>query len=83
MAILDRGLMSDRIFQRYLTDELLVLLENMVEGQYGPPIDEAMRELENAIKKQDDDPPWLPEIRLFRAKVFNVISRSRASVPSS
>ena len=82
MAILDRGLMSDRTFPRYLTDRLLVLLENMVEGQSGSHIDEALRELEDAIKKQDDGPAWSTEIRLFRAKVVNVI-RSRASVPSS
>ena len=83
MAILDRGLLSDCHFPRYLTDGLLVLLENMVEGQSGSHIDEAMRELENATKKQDDDPAWSTEIRLFRAKVVDVISSSRASVPSS
>ena len=91
IAILDRGLLSDCHFPRYLTDGLLVLLENMVEGQSGSYIDEAMSELEDATKKQDDDLDqdldndlaWSTEIRLFRAKVINVISRSRASVPSS
>jgi hypothetical protein len=83
MAILDRGLISDYPFPTYLTDELLVLFENMLEGQSGLHIDEAFRELEDAIKKQDDDPSSSREIRLFRAKVVTVLSRSRATVPSS
>ena len=88
IAILDRGLLSDRRhFPGYLTDGLLVLLENMVEGQSGSYIDDAMKELEDATKKQDDDldddPAWSTETCLFRAKVINVISHSRASVPSS
>ena len=83
MAITDRGLLSDYHFPGYLTDRLLVLLKNMVEGQSGSHIDEVMRELEDATKKQDDGPARSTEIRLFRAKVVDVISRSRATVPSS
>ena len=93
IAIIDRGLLSDYHFPNYLTDRLLVLLENMVEGQSGShideAIDEAIRELEDPIRKQEDDQEddyqasWLAEIRLFRAKVVNLISRSRVYVPSS
>jgi hypothetical protein len=76
IAIFDRGLLSIQPFPTYLTDELLVLLENMVEGQSGSHIDEAMRELEDAIRKQDDNPGCSTEIRLFKAKVVTVLSRS-------
>ena len=89
IAILDRGILSNRRFPGYLTDGLLELLENMVEGQSGSHIDEAMRELEDAVNKQDgypkNDLAWSTDIRLFRAKAVNIISRWRASVcvPSS
>jgi hypothetical protein len=74
LAILGRGLLSNFIFPRYITDELLILLENMVEGP-GSHIDEAVKELENAIKKQSTLPEWATAIDLFRAEAFNVISR--------
>ena len=87
LAILDRGLPSDCFFPRFLTDRLLVLLENMVEGQSGSRIDEAMRELEDAVNTQDGYPEhdlaWSTDIRLFRAKAVNIISRWRASVSVS
>ena len=84
MAIMDRGLMSTNyVFPRYITDKLLVLLENMVEGQSGSHIDEAMKELEDAIKEQRTVPAWLTEVPLFRAEAVKVISRSRAPVPPS
>ncbi|KAI9439340.1 hypothetical protein H4582DRAFT_133337 [Lactarius indigo] len=35
IAIFDRGLLSDIFFPKYITDELLELLENIVEGQSG------------------------------------------------
>ena len=82
MAILDRGLMSDHDFPKYITDELLILLQKMVEGQAGSHIDEAMEELEDAIRKQDSEPEWSTEIRLFRAETVKIISRVRAPVLS-
>ena len=84
MAILepDRGLMSQDLFPSYITDELLLLLGNMLEGQSGSHIDEAIKELEDATEEPDDDMPWLPQVLQFRAKAVNVISRSRAHVPS-
>ncbi len=66
MAILDRGLLSDIIYPRYITDELLVLLENMVEGQSGSHIDDTMKELDDAIKEQDAVPERLTNLRLYR-----------------
>ena len=85
IAIIDRGLMSYYVFPSYITDRLLVLLENMVEGQSGSHIDEAMKELEDAINEQDTDPVWFTkaELSLFRVEAIKVISRSRAPVPSS
>ena len=65
-----RGIISDRRYLRYITEELLVLLGNIVEGQSGSQIDDAMKDL-------DDLPLWF-EGRLFREAAINVISRSRA-----
>ena len=75
LAIRDRGLFSNYRFPSYILEELLVLLGNMVEGQCGSHLDEATKELEDAIKKGESR--WT-EINLFRAKAVKVISRSRA-----
>jgi hypothetical protein len=75
LAINDRGLLSNYVFPSYVTDELLVLLENMLEGQSGSHIDEATKELEDAIKKGES--AWA-EVNLFRAEAVKVISRSQA-----
>ena len=83
MAILDHGLLSDRVFPKYVTDELLALLKKMVEGQYGLHINDAMKELEDAIKFQDAIPEELKEVRTFRARALDVLARSRAPAPSS
>jgi hypothetical protein len=82
IAIPDRGLMSDHDFPTYITDELLALVENIVEGQSGSHIDEAMKELEDAIDEQDED-EGEADITLFRAEAVKVISRSRAPAPPS
>ena len=74
--------MSNNIFPRYITDELLVLVENIVEGQSGSHIDEAMKELEDAINEEDEDDLG-SDISVFRAEAVKVISRSRAPVPTS
>jgi hypothetical protein len=83
LAILDRGLLSGITFPRYFTDEVLVLLENMVEpeGRPGSHIDEAVKELEDAIKQRPILPEWATDIGLFRAKAVKVISSLR--VPAS
>jgi len=84
MAIPYRGLTSNTIFPRYITDELLGLLENMVEGaggQSGSHIDDAMKELEG-VHDILREPGWT-EIRLFKAEAARVISRSRVPVPTS
>jgi hypothetical protein len=89
LAIHNRGLLSDRIIPSYVTDELLVLLENILEGQSGSHIDEATMELEDAIKKDkheaesgDKSPAWT-QFYLFRAEAVKVLSRSRAPAPSA
>jgi hypothetical protein len=78
LAIKDHGLLSNYPIPSYVTDELLVLLENMVEGQSGSHIDDAMKELEDA----NETPGWTT-VNLFRVKALKVISRLRASAPSS
>jgi hypothetical protein len=75
LAIVDRGLLSNHVVPSYLTDGLLVLLENILEGQSGSHIDEAMKELEDAIKKGESA---RADVNLFRAEAVKVISRSRA-----
>ena len=83
ISILDYGIMSNVAFPAYITDELLVLLEKMIEGQSGSHIDDAMKELEDAIEEHVDVPEWFREVCLFREKVVRVISRSRAPAHSS
>ena len=75
--------MCDTIFPRDITDELLVLLKNIMEGRSGSHIDKAMTELDDAIKIEDVNPMWLTGIRLLRARAVEVISRSRSHAPSS
>ncbi|KAF8259238.1 hypothetical protein EI94DRAFT_1813624 [Lactarius quietus] len=84
MAIPDRGVLFHQItFPRYLTDEFLVLVENIVEGQSGSHIDEVMKELKDAIEGKDDVAEQRMMKRcLFAEEVVKVISRSRAPVPS-
>ncbi|KAH9052785.1 hypothetical protein EDB87DRAFT_1655489 [Lactarius vividus] len=83
LAILDHGLLSDTAFPRYLTDELLIFLANMVEGQSGSHIDDAMRKMEDATKTQEGvpGPRWWLKIHAFRAAAMKVISESRSRVP--
>jgi hypothetical protein len=69
----DRGIVDGLSFPAYITDELLVLLGNVLEGETGPHIEKAVEQL----SKPDDR----PEIQEFRAKALRVISRSRASSP--
>ncbi|KAH9009620.1 hypothetical protein EDB84DRAFT_1571104 [Lactarius hengduanensis] len=84
MAILDRGILSDTVFPRYITDKLLVLLGNVVEGQSGSHIDDAMtrKELNDAIEGHPL-PEWFTAIRLFGVEAVKVISRSQPFAHSS
>ena len=77
IAIWGRGPVSNNIFPRYITDELLVLVENIVEGQSGSHIDEAMKELEDVINGQPAN-SWGADICRFRTEAVKVISRSNA-----
>ena len=89
IAIPDHGLLSDLGFPRYITDELLVLLENMLEGQAGSHIDDALKELEDAklegaTEEQGHSATcarWM-DIRPFRKEAVKVISRLRATASS-
>ncbi|KAH9170227.1 hypothetical protein EDB89DRAFT_1979507 [Lactarius sanguifluus] len=73
VAIPGRGIFSDSNYPRYFTNELLVLLGNMVEGQSGSHIDDAMKELGAFLHWLKDDP--------FVAEVMSTIS-SRSHVSS-
>ncbi|KAI9437912.1 hypothetical protein BJY52DRAFT_1196195 [Lactarius psammicola] len=74
VAIFDRGIISNRSYPGYITDELLVLLGNMVEGQSGSHIDDAMLELGRPLGLRD---------RPFAVRAMKVISPPRAPVPAS
>ncbi|KAH9168559.1 hypothetical protein EDB89DRAFT_1579284 [Lactarius sanguifluus] len=72
IAIPFRGIFSNRQYPKYITDELLVLLQHMVEEQLGSHLNDAMSDLE----RSDERNPFADEAK-------KVISRSRARVPSS
>ncbi|KAI9439353.1 hypothetical protein H4582DRAFT_1948725 [Lactarius indigo] len=83
MAILNRGLFSDLVFPKYITDELLELFENMVRGRSGSHIDDAAKELDDAVATDVvRGPEWWTTVRLFRADAVKVLSRLRAPAPS-
>jgi hypothetical protein len=71
IAIPNRGVISNRRYPEYITNELLVLLGNIVEGQSSSHIDDAMKEF------------GLYGLIGFGAEVMKVLSRTRAPVPSS
>ena len=81
IAIPDRGVFYQYEFPRYITDEFLIFVEHIVEGQSGSHIDEAMEELEDAIKEEDEDDLGT-DISVFRAEAVKIISRVRAPVPT-
>ena len=71
LAAQDRGIFSGYAYPSYITDELLVLLGNMLEGEKGSHIDKAVRELRAARL-------WLHgERQKFLDKVLEVITRSK------
>ncbi len=72
----DRGIIDEFSYPAYITDELLVLLGNVLEGQSGPHIENAVQQL--SITRPDDR----PGIREFRSKALRVISWSQVSSSS-
>ena len=77
LAADQRGLFSDYPYPSYITDELLELLGNVVEGQTGSHIDDAMEELRDYwswIYGEEDDN--------FPGKARRIIARTRAPVSS-
>ena len=72
-----RGLMSRFNYPAYITDELLVFVDNVFKGQTGPHIDKAMdglRREHNPVLY--DGPPGFP------TRALNVLlSSSRSSAP--
>ena len=75
LAAQDRGIFSGYAYPPYITDELLVLLGNMLEGEEGSHIDKAARELRTARL-------WLHgERQKFLDKVLEVITRPKPLAP--
>ena len=67
-------------YPSYITDELLTSLGKMVDGESGSHIDEAVHQLKaNGM----DEIPFSPRFQEFRDTALDIISRLRASVPSS
>ena len=79
VAVRSRGVFSGHSYPSYITDELLVLLGNMVEGQSGTHIDDAMRELNDPWVCNE----WIHEDKAFGREASEVISRLRAPFSSS
>ena len=76
IASYGRGIFSDHDYPSYITEELLVLLGNMVEGQSGPHIDDALEHL-------NDPSTWIDEDSGFAREAISVISQLRAPASSS
>jgi hypothetical protein len=75
LAAQDRGIFSGYAYPSYITDELLVLLGNMLEGEKGSHIEKAVRELRAARL-------WLHgERQKFLDRVLEVITRSKPLAP--
>jgi len=78
LAADQRGLFSDYTYPSYITDELLELLGNVVEGQTGSHIDDAMEELRDYWS-------WIygEEYDNLPGKAWRIIARTRAPVSSA
>jgi hypothetical protein len=68
IASYGRGIFSDHDYPSYITEELLVLLRNMVEGQSGSHIDDALEEL-------NDPSTWIDEDSGFASEAIEIISQ--------
>ena len=71
------GLISRFNYPAYITDELLVLVDNMFNGQTGPHIDLAMERLRELDPRLYQGPPDFP------TRALEVISQSRPFASSS
>ncbi|KAH9015931.1 hypothetical protein EDB85DRAFT_2156319 [Lactarius pseudohatsudake] len=71
IAIPFRGIFSNRQYPKYITDELLVLLQHMVEEQVGSHLNDAMSDLERSDERNS-----------FADEAKKVISRSHAFIVS-
>jgi hypothetical protein len=74
---------DDSIFSRfdypdYIKDELLVLLQNVFEGQTGPHIDDAVQWLSRQLPPYRRIRTWRRRQAEFWAKTFVVLTRARA-----
>ncbi|KAI9445549.1 hypothetical protein H4582DRAFT_2071190 [Lactarius indigo] len=75
VAVGRRGVFSDHYYPSYITDELLILLGNIIEGQSGSHIDDAVKEV--------DDQFWgWCEDKMFGRDASEVLSQLRAPISS-
>ncbi|KAH8977263.1 hypothetical protein EDB92DRAFT_1918645 [Lactarius akahatsu] len=74
IAIPFRGIFSNRQYPEYITDELLVLLQHVVEEQFGPHLNDAMSDLE----RSDERNPFADEAKkvISRSRAFFIVSRN-------
>ncbi|KAH9076962.1 hypothetical protein EDB83DRAFT_1659593 [Lactarius deliciosus] len=75
IAICDRGIFSKPTFPTDIANELLILLENMMEGQSGSHFDDAMAELRLGPPLIIYNDPW------FFSSARELISRLSARAP--
>ncbi|KAH9002318.1 hypothetical protein EDB86DRAFT_2899244 [Lactarius hatsudake] len=75
IAICDRGIFSKPTFPTDIANELLILLENMTEGQSGSHFDDAMAELRLGPPLITYNDPW------FFSRARELISRLSARAP--
>ena len=80
IAIPGRGPIYNYDLPRFITDDLLVLLKHMTEGQSGSHIHDAMKELDDASNKEDTHPAsvWWTNVPLFREEAVKILLKCAA-----
>jgi hypothetical protein len=73
--VMPYGLVAVSDYPDYITDEFLKLLGNILEGQTGPPIDDAEKKISEYIRVT----PFVLARRPVVVKALDVIARARAS----
>ncbi len=75
MVAPDRGIISSFDYPAYITDEYLVLLGNILEGETGPHIDDIALQLTPYLNSHSSHNP----LGAFYQKALGVITRARGS----
>jgi hypothetical protein len=75
MVAPDRGIISSFDYPAYITDEYLVLLGNILEGETGPHIDDIAQQLTPYLNSHSS----YNRLGAFYQKALGVITRARGS----